>query len=254
MKVTILGVQIDSVTTEKALKAVADFLTEPRGHAVFTPNPEMLVLARHRPLFRSALNSADLAIPDGVGLLWAARLLGKKLAERVTGTDMVDRVCELATQRGVAVFLLGGGRGVAERAASELVKKYPKLKVVGAATGGDVVKDEQGVPVLTSSVQEMLLAAKPTILFVAFGHGKQEEWIQAHLHEFPFIRVAMGIGGAFDFIAGDVKRAPGWLRKVRLEWLWRLVLQPRRIKRILTAVIVFPCLVIGERLGIIRTE
>jgi len=252
MRIEILGVKIDAVTTEEAIERLKLFLVEPRGHAVFTPNPEMLVLAQKQLRFKQALSMADLAIPDGAGLLWAARLSGKKLPARVTGTDMVDRVCRLAAETGKSVFFLGGRWGAAERAANVLAQKYPKLKIAGVSDGGDVVRDENSVPVLTSGVYEMLNECQPDILFVAFGHSKQEEWILAHIDEFPSVRIAMGIGGAFDFIAGDVKRASKTLQKMHLEWLWRLILQPWRIKRILTATVVFPCLVIGERLGIIK--
>ncbi len=254
MKIEILGVKTDAVTTEEAVERLKLFLDEPRGHAVFTPNPEMLVLARKQLRFRKALSMADLAIPDGSGLLWAAWLIGKKLPARVTGTDMVERVCQLAAENNKSVFFLGGRWGVAERAANVLAQKYPRLKIAGVSDGGDVVRDENGVPVLTSGVYEMLNSCVPDILFVAFGHGKQEEWILAHLEEFPSVRIAMGVGGAFDFIAGDVRRAPKIIQKIHLEWLWRLILQPWRIRRILIATVVFPCLVIGERLGIIKEE
>ncbi|MFH1047384.1 MAG: WecB/TagA/CpsF family glycosyltransferase [Patescibacteria group bacterium] len=252
MRIEILGVQIDAVTTNEAVNRLKLFLAEPRGHAVFTPNPEMLVLAHSRPHFLRTLNQADLAIPDGAGLLWAAKLSGRNFPARVTGTDMVERVCQLAAEQRKTVFFLGGRWGTAERAAAAMTKKYPALKIAGVSDGGDVVRDESGVPVLTAGVFEMISQAKPDILFVAFGHSKQEEWILAHLPEFPSVRIAMGIGGAFDFIAGDVRRAPTFMQKIHLEWLWRLILQPWRIRRILTATVVFPSLVIGERLGIIK--
>jgi len=252
MKISILGVPIDAVTTDEALVKIAEYLDGTTGRSVFTPNPEMLVMARKRSAFRAALRSADLAIPDGVGLLWAARFQGQRIPERVTGTDMVDAVCALAAARGSSIFLFGGQSDVAQRAAAELKRRYPNLIVAGAVGGGDVVRDENGVPVLPFSTLEAINGAQPAVLFVALGHGKQEEWIKAHLSEFPSVRVAMGIGGAFDFIAGDARRAPAWARRVGLEWLARLVLQPWRIRRILNATVVFPCLVIGERLGIIK--
>jgi N-acetylglucosaminyldiphosphoundecaprenol N-acetyl-beta-D-mannosaminyltransferase len=254
MRIEILGIPIDAVTNKEALARIRQFLVEPRGHAVFTPNPEMLVLARQRPQFRATLKLADLAVPDGAGLLWAARLSGQRLPERVTGTDLVDDVCRLAAKEGKTVFLLGGRWGIAEQAADVLRHKYPKLEIAGVSDGGTVEYDESGTPVIDESIGQMIADAEPDILFVAFGHGKQEEWILANLSRLPTVRVAMGIGGAFDFIAGQAQRAPKWLQKMHLEWLWRLILQPWRIRRILTATVVFPLLVIGERLGIIKVE
>lgn len=249
-----MGVNVDAVNSEEALERMALFLREPRGHAVFTPNPEMLALAWRDRSFRVALNSADLAVPDGSGLLWAARVRRAKLPERVTGTDMVERLCRHAAASGDSIFFLGGSWGTAESAAHEMQVRYPGLRVVGVADGGKVTCGQDGVPLLTPEVKGMIEQARPEILLVAFGHGKQEQWIMAHLTEFPSVRVAMGVGGAFDFLSGRVKRAPEWMRKAHLEWFWRLLLQPWRIRRILTATVMFPSLVLGERFGIINQE
>ncbi|MFA5091994.1 MAG: WecB/TagA/CpsF family glycosyltransferase [Candidatus Paceibacterota bacterium] len=211
-------------------------------------------MARKRPLFREALRSADLAIPDGTGLLWAARFLGKGLPARVTGTDMVGRICSLAAKEGRSVFLLGGRSGIAEMAADRLKTEYPDLLVAGAMSGGSVEYDETGMPILDYEVERAINLAAPDILFVAFGHGNQEEWIHANLHRLPSVRVAAGIGGAFDFIAGKAKRAPAWMRKAGLEWLWRLILQPWRVGRIVTATVVFPLYVVAERFGFLKDK
>ncbi|MEA3249413.1 MAG: WecB/TagA/CpsF family glycosyltransferase [Patescibacteria group bacterium] len=253
-RIKILGIPVDAVTQDKAVEVVADFLHDKAGQKVFTPNPEMLVMARDRPLFREALQSSDLSIPDGAGLLWAARLLGKDLPTRVTGTDMVSRVCGLAAEDGYGIFMLGGRPGVAEKAADRLRAEFPGLRIVGAMSGGQVKYDEEGAPIMDYGTERALNLAVPDILFVAFGHGKQEEWIHTHLQKFPSVRVALGVGGAFDFISGESKRAPDFMQRIDLEWLWRLVLQPWRIGRILTATVVFPLLVLGERLGIVKTE
>lgn len=253
-KVRILGIPVDPVTEDEAVEAVTDFMNGSVCRKVFTPNPEMLVLARKRPSFMEALLAADLTIPDGAGLLWAARFLGKELPARVTGTDMVVRACKAAAEDGKSVFLLGGSPGVAEKAADRLRADYPELKVVGAMSGGRLEFDDEDRPVMDFGVERAINLAVPDVLFVALGHGKQEEWIHEHAQRFPSVRLAMGIGGAFDFISGRVKRAPEWMRKAGLEWLWRLILQPWRIGRILTATVVFPLYVVGERLGIIKAE
>jgi N-acetylglucosaminyldiphosphoundecaprenol N-acetyl-beta-D-mannosaminyltransferase len=253
-KVEILGVPIDSVTTDEALEAIANFMNGTGGKKVFTPNPEMLVLARKDKRFREALNNADLAIPDGIGLLWVARLWGKSLKARVTGTDTMIGTCALAEEYGKSVFLLGGKPGVAEKAADKLRARYPNLRIAGTLSGGDISFDDDGVPMLEFGTENVIAKAEPDILFVAFGHGKQEKWIDAHLAGFKSVKVAMGIGGAFDFISGEAKRAPEWVRHIGLEWLWRLILQPWRIRRILTATVVFPLYALGERIGIIKTD
>lgn len=253
-RIEILGIPIDAVTEEQAAEAIAEFMSSTSGQKVFTPNPEMLVMARERPLFREALRVADLAIPDGAGLLWAARFLGKELPARVTGTDMVRRTCKLAAENNRTVFLLGGAPGIAEKAADKLRAELPSLQIVGAMSGGRVGYNEEERPVMDFGVERAINLAAPDILFVAFGHGKQEEWIHVHLHRFSSVRLAMGVGGAFDFISGKAKRAPAFMRKMGLEWLWRLILQPWRIGRILTATVVFPLYVLGERLGIVKTD
>jgi len=132
--------------------------------------------------------------------------------------------------------------------------RHPALKVVGTLSGGRISVDSDDEPLLSPEVKESISAAAPDVLFVAFGHEIQERWIASHLHKFPSVRVAMGIGGAFDFWAGDVRRAPRWIRQLGLEWCWRLILQPWRLGRILTAVVFFPALVLGVRLGIIKAE
>ncbi len=253
-KVSILGIPIDKVTVAEAIKALDDFIEDPETQRVYTPNPEMLVMARKRPLFREGLKIGDLLIPDGVGLLWAARFLKRPLAERVTGTDMMKEACRLAAEKGRSVFLLGGKPGVAEKAADRLRADMPELKVVGAMSGGRLEYDDENRPVLDYGVERAINLAVPDLLFVAFGHGRQEEWIHVHISRFTSVRLAMGVGGAFDFISGRAKRAPGWMQNIGLEWLWRLILQPWRIGRILTATVVFPLYVVGERLGIIKTD
>ncbi|HCC21775.1 hypothetical protein A2480_03865 [Candidatus Uhrbacteria bacterium RIFOXYC2_FULL_47_19] len=254
MRIRLLGVPIDTLTNQEVEHKIADFLVKKVGRAVFTPNPEMLVRARKNQSFCDTLQKGDLNIPDGVGLLWAASLFGLKIPERVTGTDLMDVVCRLAAERGRTVYFLGGEDGVASRAARRMQDRHPTLKVVGALGGGRVSINADGEPLLSPEVEKSILITAPDVLLVAFGHEIQERWIASHLQKFFSVRVAMGIGGAFDFWAGDVSRAPRWVQKIWLEWCWRLILQPRRIGRILTAVILFPALVLGVRLGIIKAE
>lgn len=249
MRTQILGVLIDAITRAEAGRRVEAMLHEPRGHAIATPNPEMLVAASADADFRGALRAADMTIPDGFGLLLVSRLLGQPIPERITGTDFIDDVCAIAVKQHKRVFLLGGeGERVAERAAEELVKRHPGLKIAGARSGFKVFWESPATPIIEGDTLVAVKAAAPDILFVAFGHRKQELWIQKTLPHLPSVRLAMGVGGAFDFIAGDVLRAPSIMRKLGLEWLWRLALEPRkRFRRIWTAVAVFPYLALTAR-------
>ena len=218
MKVEILGVKIDNLTMEEALQKIEGFLTDGRQHYIVTPNPEFLVLAQKDEKFRQILNQADLAVPDGIGLIFASWFLGRPLKQRIAGTDLMERICQTAAQKKWPVFLIGGPQGVAEKAGENLRKKYLGLQI------GTVLRIQ-------------------SILFVALRAPKQEKWINENLKKIPSIKLAMGIGGAFDFISNKIPRAPKFLRAIGLEWLWRLFCQPWRIKRIFKAVIVFPYLV-----------
>ena len=247
MRVNILGVNIDAVTRKGAIGAAAAFLSGDRGRLIFTPNPEMLVLARRDDEFKQVLNSADLAIPDGTGLLWAAKWAGQSLPERVAGSDLMQDIVALAAASGQSVFLLGGEPGVADRAAGELQRRHPELVVAGAMSGGKVRRGPDGRLAVDRAVREALRVSCPAVLLVAFGHGKQEKWIWQNIAALPSVRLAMGVGGSFDFIIGKASRAPLFMRKLGLEWLWRLILEPRRWRRIWDAVVVFPFLLITEK-------
>jgi len=246
-RLTILGVPIDAVTRTEALAAAGSFLEGGFGRAVFTPNPEMLVLARRDREFRDILARGDLNIPDGFGLVLAAKWRGASLPERVTGTDLMQDISRLAGERGRRVFLLGGEPGVAAAAADVLKKRHPGTNIVGAESGGRVVRDAAGRLAIDPRAMAALKESRPEIVFVAFGHRSQEEWILQNLPELPTVRLAMGIGGAFDFIAGKAARAPKFMQMIGLEWFWRLIREPRRWRRIWNAVVVFPFLVITEK-------
>lgn len=269
-RVAILGVPFDAVTTAGALARVEALMNGGRQAFIATPNPEMLVEARRNHPFLETLQSAALSIPDGTGILWAAHTLAAKLPpwglrrlyffaslfapvfaparvrqtlpERVTGTDLMQQIVGLSAQRGWKLFLLGAREGVAEDAARALQLRYPGCSIVGTYVGSPADADADAIAARVN-------AAAPDILFVAYGSPAQELWIQKHLSRFPSVRVAMGVGGAFDFVAGRVRRAPLFMRAAGLEWLWRLICEPRRLGRIFRAVFVFPRLVFGEKLA-----
>ncbi len=231
MKVDILGVKIDKISKIEALEIVEHWIWNNPAcrigkHYIVTPNPEFLVAAQKDPEFKKILNNADLAIPDGAGL----RLTGD-IESTISGVDFMEELIKLAAEKGFVTGFLGGGVGVAEKTAECLQKKYKNLKVAFTESGGEV--NRNGV-ILRESVanREVTFNNIPPLdlLFVAFGHIKQEKWIANNLEKIP-VKVMMGVGGAFDYLSGNVLRAPKWVRSLGLEWLFRLVLQPWRIKR-----------------------
>lgn len=229
-RISILGAPVDDVTEDEALALVAALLREEgdRPHQVVTVNPEFVMEAQHNAAFRRVLWQTDLATPDGFGLLLAARWLGTPLRQRATGVALVQRIATLAAAEGYRLFLLGAAPGVAEEAAAVLQQRNPGLVVVGCFAGGPQPRYE---PFL----RQRIAAARPHILLVAYGHPAQDMWIarnQPHLG----IPLAMGVGGVFDYLAGRVPLAPAWVRHIGLEWLFRLLVQPRRWRRILVAV------------------
>jgi N-acetylglucosaminyldiphosphoundecaprenol N-acetyl-beta-D-mannosaminyltransferase len=220
----VLGVRVDDVTYEEALALIDGYIGERAPHAVVTPNPEFVILARRDAAFRTSLNAAALAIPDGIGLLMAARLFGTPLREHVRGTDLVLRLAERSVGRGYRWFLLGAANGVAEEAAAMLRSRFPGLLVAGSYAG-------HGGPRGDSETRAAVVAAGPIdIILVAYGAGKQEAWMQRNLAPLG-IPVGLGIGGVLNYLAGRSPRAPVWMRRLELEWLHRLLAEPWRWRR-----------------------
>ena len=237
---TILGVRTDHVNYDQALSLIEGFIVSGAPHQVVTVNPEFIVAAQSDDDFRHILNTSSLSLPDGVGLLWAARFLGHPLQERVTGTDTVQRVAALAAQKGYSLFLLGAAPGVAVATAARLCETHPGLRIAGTHAGSPALEEED-------EIVRLIQRAKPDILFVAYGAPAQDKWSARNLERLG-VPVAMGVGGAFDFISGRAKRAPRWLQRVGLEWLHRLLHEPWRWRRML-ALPKFVWLVVRERLA-----
>lgn len=237
-RVSILGVPLASTTFQEAQEYILSLLREPISHFIATPNPEMLIEAQKNPAFLEILQKSALNLPDGAGLLWASRRINEPLPERITGTDMFEALC--MHPQIPPVFLLGAAPGIAESAARVLVERNPHLRIAGTFSGSADPFEEQ-------SIISRINASGAQILFVAFGAPKQELWLARNLSKMPSIRVGMGIGGAFDFLAGKQKRAPQWMRSAALEWLYRLIREPRRIGRIWNAVVVFPWLIVTRK-------
>lgn len=243
--VRILGVRIDALSPHELRKQVESFFERGGFHLITTPNPEFLLAAHRDPEFKSLLNAAELSLPDGMGLLFAARLRGAFIPQRWTGVDFIWVLSEIAQERNQSLFLYGGFGDVPQRSALALRQRFPNLKIVGT---------ENGMSADGSSLSELEILARiqkksPDILLVALGagrgeQGKQERWIREHQHLLPSVKIAMGVGGAFDYLSGRVRRAPKWMQNIGLEWLFRLILQPWRITRIFRATIIFPILVL----------
>ncbi len=222
--IPILGVNVHDVTMAEAIRWAEQAIEAGRPVRVATPNAEIGRLAWQKPEFRVLLNAFDLAIPDGAGLLLAARFYGRRFREQVTGTDMAVELAGLCAHRGWRICLLGAGPGVAAAAADKLIQRWPGLQVAGAYAGdADPTSDQQTL--------RMLKQAGPIhILLVAYGAPKQESWIERN-HLASGAILAMGVGGALDFIAGRTPRAPAWMRRAGLDWAFRLAVHPWRWRR-----------------------
>lgn len=252
-EIKIMDVRFNNVSMDSALNFI--FTSNKKGY-ICTPNPEMLLEAQKNPRFLKTLNRSLLNIADGIGILWAATQINnnaskliaalnlplialfpekfkKVLKERVTGTDLLQKICQKASKNNTKLFFLGATTGIAEKAAQNLEYLYPDLKVVGTHAGSPSPEEQKEIINLINSTDA-------EILFVAYGAPKQEIWISEVLHKLNKIKIAIGIGGAFDFFAGKRKRAPKIMQKLGLEWLFRLIQEPTRIKRIYNATIKFP--------------
>jgi N-acetylglucosaminyldiphosphoundecaprenol N-acetyl-beta-D-mannosaminyltransferase len=223
--VNILGVAVHQVDVAETLEQITRWIAAPAStcRQICTVNPEYIIDANRDRAFAAALRRADLRVPDGIGVLWAARMLGTPLRQRVTGSDGIHHICRRAAAEGWRVYFLGAAPGVAEQAAQLLAARYPGLQVAGSYAGSP--SDAEW-----PTIHKRLAAAQPDILFVAYGHPRQDLWIDAHRHELP-AKVALGIGGAFDFVTGVAQRAPHWMQQLGLEWLHRLIRQPWRWRR-----------------------
>jgi N-acetylglucosaminyldiphosphoundecaprenol N-acetyl-beta-D-mannosaminyltransferase len=201
-------------------------MAEPRLYQIATVNPEFVMAAQQDAAFRYVLRQADLCLPDGVGLLLASRRLGRPLPERVPGSEFVYHLAELAAQEGWALFLLGAAPGVAEAAAAVFQHLYPSLIVAGTYAGSPD-------PAENATIVQRINESGAQLLYVAYGAPRQDRWIERNRHTLTNIRVAMGVGGALDFVSGRAVRAPQWVQKLGLEWFDRLIRQPWRWRRML---------------------
>jgi N-acetylglucosaminyldiphosphoundecaprenol N-acetyl-beta-D-mannosaminyltransferase len=221
-QVRVLGVRVDCLDMDAALDRIGQLVDAGGHHLVATVNPEFVMRARVDQDFARVLESADLCLADGSGVVWAARRQGCEIREPVTGVDLIPPLAALCARRHFRLFLLGAAPGVAFELASRLRTQHSGLEV-GAHSGS---------PAPSSDVETIAVIRdyRPQVLLVAYGHPNQELWIDRMRGSLD-VAVAMGVGGAFDYLTGRVPRAPGWMRRAGLEWLFRLIRQPWRIRR-----------------------
>lgn len=224
-KVTILGVPVDVITMGEAVARIDGFIEKRTPVLVATANAEMLMRATHDGALRRILQGAAMVTPDGAGTVWAAHHLGYAMPERVAGYDMVQELMREAPAKHRRIFFFGSAPGVADKAKKKAEQLYPGIEIVGTRNGFFTAADEP-------AIIEEIKAAHPDILLAALGVPKQEKWLAKHLSELG-VPVSIGVGGTFDVMAGVMKRAPRWMQRAKLEWLFRGMMQPQRAGRLL---------------------
>ena len=272
MKTNILGVKIDRITLKEALEKTASLLDSKTQHRITTANPEIVLKAWSNGKYLDLVNNSDLVLADGIGLLWAAKFLSLKsssfvstvaqliisgsslvfspdycrevIPERIAGVDLMEKICEQASKNGWKVFLLGAGEGTAVETAAALKKKYLDLNIIGSESGGALTEAGE---LTDESLIGRINSAKPDILFAAFGAPKQDFFLANYLPLLHSVKLAMGVGGAFDFLSGRVKRAPELYRDLGLEWLFRFIHEPWRAIRMFNATVRFAWNVVRVR-------
>lgn len=271
-KVDILGIKIDQVTETEAHQRISQFLESAKCHQIVTVNPEFIMLAQKDPDFAAIINDADLACADGTGLRCAAKFLKirtshfwlRKFLENIsigiliglatvfwqkylnilpatiTGVDLVWYLAKYASKNNFSIYFLGGQPGIAYKAAKNIKKIYPNLKIAGVSHGIFYQgKKQSQIQILETKVVQQINQSGADILLVAYGAPRQDRFIAKYKNDLK-VKIAIGVGGTFDYIAGVATRAPKFLRRMGLEWLIRLIFQPARFNRIFTAIIHFP--------------
>ncbi|TSC96294.1 MAG: N-acetylglucosaminyldiphosphoundecaprenol [Parcubacteria group bacterium Athens1014_10] len=231
MKVNILDILVDKITSDQVLEKIKNWLESKEQHYLVTPNPEIVLEARKDKELKDILNKAALAIPDGIGLIFASWLYLNPL-KRVQGSDLTNQILKLAKEKKYKVYFLNWQKGLSKtkEIKKSIKEKYGQIEIEGQG----IEKDGENINL--KIIQEF----KPDILLVALGAPWQEKIINKFLFQIPSVKIAMAVGGTLDFITGKIKRAPLIFRRLGLEWFWRLICQPWRIKKIFTATCKFP--------------
>lgn len=222
--IEVLGCRIHRVTMGEALEIAEGLIEAGRPSHAVTADSSMLVMAAEDESLRALINSADLVVPDSTGVVWAAKKVGSPVPERVTGVDLMEQLCRLGAERGWTAYFLGAAPGVAEEAARKLEAKYPGFRVVGEHHGFLQPGDD-------AAIEEEIRSLRPHMLFVAMGIPRQEKWIRERMGRLG-VPLSVGVGGSFDCHSGRVKRAPKLYQRLHIEWLYRLVTNPSKYKKV----------------------
>ena len=223
--VRILDIPVNDVTMESTLGVIDGFIKSGKPHHVVTADASMLVMAQQDPDLNRIIGKAELVTPDSVGILWAAKRKGTVLKERVSGVDIVDNLCRLSAEKGYRIFFFGAAPGVADQAAEKMRAKYPGTQIVGTRNGFYTEAD-------LDSIAEMIRESQADVVAVAMGIPRQEKWIDANRDRLG-ASMLIGVGGTLDVLSGNVRRAPVIMQKLALEWLWRLVSNPKKISKVM---------------------
>ena len=252
MKVYICGVRIDRLSFDRVIKKLVEHIHFKKYPAyVVTPNAQHIVIFQNDPEFQKIYDRALLSVPDGVSLLWAAKLMNTPLEGRVNGTDLVEKLCAVSVKEQFKIFFLGGRPQAANIAAQIMYNRYPQLKVIDTYCPPYNFENNKAE---IQKIEEIIKMAAPDILFVGLGAPKQEKWI-ANFYQKLNVPISIGIGGSFELISGMVNRAPQWMQQAGLEWLFRLIVEPRRLgKRYLIGNAIFMWLVAKRKISIIGSK
>ncbi len=231
----ILGSKLDLISKQDMRALFSKWLQGRVFNHVITLNPEICLLAEKDHDYHKIIKKSTLSVDDGIGLQIAAKIFGAKMPERITGREVIAELCKLAVKNNKRIYLIGAEPGIAKKAGRSLAKDYPGLEIVGAEEG----ISESGFSVDSPELIQRINKSKADILLVAFGAPKQEKWISNNQKKLSNVRIAVGIGGLFDYMAGEVAQPHPFIQKVGLEWLFRLFTQPKRVGRIFNATVVF---------------
>jgi N-acetylglucosaminyldiphosphoundecaprenol N-acetyl-beta-D-mannosaminyltransferase len=250
MRINICGIEIDRYNFDRVLELIVDHAIAGRSpEYVVTPNAMHILSLQEDAAFREIYRQAFLVVPDGVSLLWSAKFLNTPLNGRVNGTDLFEQLCAVAAQKGLKVFLLGGREGAADAAREVLETRHPNLQIVGTHCPPYGFESQ---PAELASINAKIMAGQPDLLFVGLGAPKQEKWIAANYQALG-VPISVGIGVSFELVANMVSRAPVWMQKTGLEWLFRLIVEPGRLwKRYIIGNPLFILLVLKQRLGLLN--
>jgi N-acetylglucosaminyldiphosphoundecaprenol N-acetyl-beta-D-mannosaminyltransferase len=245
----IFGIKIDDISTNELTDLFLKWINESQAKTIFTPNPEFILKALKDKNFAQLLNISDLSLADGVGLKFAISMLTKgRLLNRQTGIDTLHLLAKCCADTEKRLVLIGGEKNSAQKTADVLIHQFPKLNVLTIEPG--FISENSSKRIIEDLLKNKIRSLAPDVIAVALSFGKQERFIKEIISHIPGLKIAIGIGGAFDTISGRLPRAPFWMRNNGLEWLWRLCIEPKRIKRILRAVILFPIVVIWAKLNL----